>query len=140
MAYSDQLPCFYFFLLGLFMWLNFCQFGGDTMYYWYPVILICITASILIVPLPILYFRSRQWLLYSMASIPILSAIVALTPLVAPMPGRVISRRVQRFLSRGHVLLSFVCDGCKSYNSNLDFDSLLSAYFLEYRTLLLSIL
>ncbi|KAF2743516.1 EXS-domain-containing protein, partial [Sporormia fimetaria CBS 119925] len=62
----SELPCLYFFLLGLFMWLNFTQVGGEEMYHFWPVVLISLTAAILLLPLPILYFRSRQWLLYSM--------------------------------------------------------------------------
>ncbi|KAF2276450.1 EXS-domain-containing protein [Westerdykella ornata] len=62
----SELPCFCFFLLGLFMFLNFNEIGGDAMYHWYPLILVTVTASLLFLPLPILYFRSRQWLLYSM--------------------------------------------------------------------------
>jgi hypothetical protein len=50
------------------MWLNFSEFGGEAMYHYWPVILLSITAVILILPLPILYFRSRQWILYSMVS------------------------------------------------------------------------
>lgn len=63
-----QLPCFYFFLLGLFMWLNFSQIGGESVYIFYPVILFAVSLTILMLPLPILYFRSRQWLLYSLVS------------------------------------------------------------------------
>ncbi|OCK76386.1 EXS-domain-containing protein [Lepidopterella palustris CBS 459.81] len=39
-----ELPCFFTFLLGLFMWLNFSRIGGDSVYLYYPVILIGITA------------------------------------------------------------------------------------------------
>lgn len=50
------------------MWLNFNRFGSETMYLFYPVILIGLTTLMLFLPLPILYFRSRQWLLYSTVS------------------------------------------------------------------------
>ncbi|KAF2731706.1 SPX-domain-containing protein [Polyplosphaeria fusca] len=41
------------------------QFGSDTMYLYYPVILIGVAFMILFCPLPVLYYRSRYWLLYS---------------------------------------------------------------------------
>lgn len=52
-------------MLGLFMWLNFSQFGSETMYLYYPVILIAVSVLILFLPIPILYYRSRLWLIYS---------------------------------------------------------------------------
>lgn len=50
------------------MWLNFYRIGGDTMYVYYPVILIGITALMLYCPLPILYHHSRKWLIFSLVS------------------------------------------------------------------------
>jgi hypothetical protein len=61
-----ELPCFFFFLFGFFMWLNFSRYGSDSVYIYYPVILIGITALILFFPAPVFYHRSRTWLLYSM--------------------------------------------------------------------------
>lgn len=61
----SELPCFFIFLLGLFMWLNFSQFGGEDVYIFYPVILIAITTLIIMLPVRILYYRSRLWLVYS---------------------------------------------------------------------------
>lgn len=60
-----ELPCLFFFFLGLIMWLNFNQFGSDTIYVYYPIILIGLTALVLFFPARILYYRSRKWLLYS---------------------------------------------------------------------------
>jgi len=61
-----ELPCWCFFMLGLFMQINFHQVGGDHMYPYYPVILIGISVAILLNPLKIFYFRTRMWLLYSL--------------------------------------------------------------------------
>ncbi|KAH9882647.1 hypothetical protein J1614_000883 [Plenodomus biglobosus] len=61
-----ELPCWCFFLLGLFMQINFHQVGGDSMYLYYPVILIGIAVAILFNPLKVIYFRTRMWLLYSL--------------------------------------------------------------------------
>ncbi|KAF2198542.1 EXS-domain-containing protein [Delitschia confertaspora ATCC 74209] len=65
-SYLLQLPCFFFFLMGFFMWLNFASFRNDDLYIYYPVILICVTALIIFFPGPIIYHRSRGWLLYSL--------------------------------------------------------------------------
>ncbi len=65
-----QLPCFFFFLLGFFVWLNFSQYGDPSLFLYYPVILIGLTVIILFVPLKILYYRSRLWLLFSMVRSP----------------------------------------------------------------------
>ncbi|CBY00175.1 hypothetical protein LEMA_P013050.1 [Plenodomus lingam JN3] len=61
-----ELPCWCFFLLGLFMQINFNRVGGERMYLYYPVILIGIAVSILCNPMKIYYFRTRMWLLYSL--------------------------------------------------------------------------
>ena len=47
------------------MWLNFSQFGGESIYFFYPVMLLSITALIIVLPIKILYYRSRLWLVYS---------------------------------------------------------------------------
>ncbi|KAI9850309.1 MAG: hypothetical protein M1838_005869 [Thelocarpon superellum] len=60
-----EMPCFFFFLEGLIMWLNFSRVGGDRMYVYWPVIMIGLTVAILFFPAKILYYRSRQWWLYS---------------------------------------------------------------------------
>ncbi|OTB05188.1 hypothetical protein M426DRAFT_319995 [Hypoxylon sp. CI-4A] len=59
------LPSFFLFLFGLFFWINFTRYGSPAMYLYYPVILIGITLFILILPAPVLWHRSRQWLMYS---------------------------------------------------------------------------
>jgi hypothetical protein len=35
------------------------------MFLFYPVILICITAALIFLPAPTLFYRSRRWFLYS---------------------------------------------------------------------------
>lgn len=47
------------------MWLNFKHFGGDTMYIYWPVILIGLSAILLLAPPPFFYASSRKWLLYT---------------------------------------------------------------------------
>ena len=47
------------------MWLNFCRFGGQAMYVYWPVILIGLAVSTLFLPAPYFYQRSRGWFLYS---------------------------------------------------------------------------
>ncbi|CAI6304982.1 unnamed protein product [Periconia digitata] len=61
-----ELPCFFLFLLGLFIWLNFSQYGDPNIFLYYPVILLGLTAILLFIPLKIFYYRSRLWLLVSM--------------------------------------------------------------------------
>ncbi|KAJ4377246.1 Xenotropic and polytropic retrovirus receptor 1 [Neocucurbitaria cava] len=46
--------------------INFHKVGGDSIYLYYPVILIAISVAYLFNPLKIFYFRTRMWLLYSL--------------------------------------------------------------------------
>jgi hypothetical protein len=59
------MPALFAFYLGLIMWLNFCRFGGDAMYVYWPVILIGLAVGTLFLPAPYFYQRSRGWFLYS---------------------------------------------------------------------------
>ncbi|KAI0897732.1 EXS-domain-containing protein [Annulohypoxylon nitens] len=61
----SSFPSFFLLLFGIFFWINFTRYGSDELYLYYPVILIAITLIILLLPAPILYHRSRQWLMYS---------------------------------------------------------------------------
>jgi hypothetical protein len=63
---SWQLPCFFMFMLGLFMWLNFLTV--DSMYVYWPVVLVGLTMIILFLPARVLYHRSRKWWAYSNVS------------------------------------------------------------------------
>lgn len=61
-----EFPSFFFFLLGIFLWLNFSMLGDwEDMYLFYPVLLIGISLMILFFPAPILHHRARKWFLYS---------------------------------------------------------------------------
>ena len=61
-----ELPCLFFFLNGLFLWLNFRQpVGTDSLFLYWPAILIGVTLLILALPAPILYHRARIWWAYS---------------------------------------------------------------------------
>ncbi|KAL6154711.1 Xenotropic and polytropic retrovirus receptor 1 [Exserohilum turcicum] len=61
-----EIPCWYLFMLGLFMQINFHQVGGERMYLYYPVILIGISVAMFFNPFRVFYFRTRMWLLYSL--------------------------------------------------------------------------
>lgn len=50
---------------GLIMWLNFSRYGGDSMYIYWPIVLVGLTIIVLFLPAPILYHRSRRWFAYS---------------------------------------------------------------------------
>lgn len=63
----SELPAFFFFLLGLCIWLNFSHIGGDTMYLWWPVVYAAVVGTILFLPAPVLYHESRKWFLYSLS-------------------------------------------------------------------------
>lgn len=54
-------PCFFLFLLGLFMFINFYDPDNDGFFLYWPVILIGITLGIMAVPLKILYPQARKW-------------------------------------------------------------------------------
>ena len=63
------LPSFFLLLFGIFIWVNFSQYGPPELYTYYPVILIGVTVAIIFLPLPILGHKSRSWLAYSHVSI-----------------------------------------------------------------------
>lgn len=65
-----EFPSFLFFLLGLFMWVNFSRHGVDAMFIYFPVILMGITVIVIFLPAPILFHRSRRWFVYSTVGIP----------------------------------------------------------------------
>jgi hypothetical protein len=67
----QQLPCWCLFFLGLFMYLNFHQVGGEHIYLYYPVVLVGLSVVILFNPTKTFYFRTRMWLLYSLVCTPI---------------------------------------------------------------------
>lgn len=56
-----ELPCFFAFMNGLFVYLNFRQNSGDAFYIYWPILLIGITLVIMLVPFHILYPHARKW-------------------------------------------------------------------------------
>lgn len=64
----SEFPAFLFLLFGLFIWVNFSEFGPLEMYIYYPVILIFVSVVIVFIPAPILFHRSRRWFVYSHVS------------------------------------------------------------------------
>ncbi|KKZ60757.1 hypothetical protein EMCG_04566 [[Emmonsia] crescens] len=59
----SELPCFFVLLLGIILWLNFRWLNG--MYIYWPILLIGITLIILLIPIRLLYHRTRRWWAYS---------------------------------------------------------------------------
>ena len=64
-----EFPSFFTFLSGIIFWLNFTGYGGQSMYLWWPVVLIAVTTGIILAPFPILGHRSRGWFVYSHVSL-----------------------------------------------------------------------
>ncbi|KAJ5586255.1 hypothetical protein N7450_006042 [Penicillium hetheringtonii] len=58
-----EIPSFFIFLMGLFMWLNFTWV--NSMYIYWPVVLVGLTLIILFLPARVLYHRSRKWFAFS---------------------------------------------------------------------------
>lgn len=61
----SELPCFFLFLNGLVLWLNFRQEHGDRFYLHWPIVLAAITLTIMALPFRILYYDARRWFGYS---------------------------------------------------------------------------
>lgn len=55
--------------MGLIMWLNFKHVGGETFFIWWPLVLLCLTLSIMFLPLPTVYHESRKWFIQSLVGI-----------------------------------------------------------------------
>ncbi|CAI7666329.1 unnamed protein product [Penicillium bialowiezense] len=58
-----EIPSFFLFLMGLFMWLNFSWYNH--MYIYWPVVLIGLTVLIIFLPARVLHHRSRKWFAFS---------------------------------------------------------------------------
>ncbi|KAJ5735875.1 uncharacterized protein N7483_001000 [Penicillium malachiteum] len=58
-----EIPAFFMFMLGLFMWLNFSWMNA--MYIYWPVVLIGLSVSIIFLPARVLHHRSRKWWAFS---------------------------------------------------------------------------
>lgn len=63
-----EFPSFFLLLLGVIMWINFSRYGEGSLYLYYPVILIGITAAVILFPAPVLVHKSRSWFAYSHVS------------------------------------------------------------------------
>ena len=60
-----ELPCFFLFLNGLSMWLNFRGSTTDGMYRFWPLVLVLVTLLTLCLPAPVFYPNTRKWWSYS---------------------------------------------------------------------------
>ncbi|KAL0943389.1 SYG1-like protein [Colletotrichum truncatum] len=60
-----EFPSLFALIFGLFLWLNFSEYGTEDMYEYYPVALIAISAAIILLPAPVLMPRSRRWFAYA---------------------------------------------------------------------------
>ncbi|KAK5951119.1 Xenotropic and polytropic retrovirus receptor 1 [Knufia fluminis] len=60
-----EIPCFFLFLNGLFVWINF-EFGdAHFMFRFWPVVLFGITLIIMALPFKVLYYHARKWWAFS---------------------------------------------------------------------------
>jgi xenotropic and polytropic retrovirus receptor 1 len=57
-------PSLFFLIFSLFIWMNFGRIGPGELYLYYPVMLIGVTVIIILLPYPILEYRSRKWFAY----------------------------------------------------------------------------
>ncbi|KAJ4148193.1 hypothetical protein LMH87_002674 [Akanthomyces muscarius] len=60
-----EFPSFFLFIFGVVMWANFSRYGNESLYLYYPVVLIAFTALVIFLPLPVLAHKSRRWFGYS---------------------------------------------------------------------------
>ncbi|RDA90737.1 hypothetical protein CP533_4051 [Ophiocordyceps camponoti-saundersi (nom. inval.)] len=60
-----EFPSFFLSLLGIFMWINFSGYGGERMFLYYPILLVCITLFVIFFPAPVLAHKSRKWFVYA---------------------------------------------------------------------------
>ncbi|KAG5288357.1 SYG1 protein [Histoplasma ohiense] len=58
-----EVPCLFVLLLGIILFLNFRWV--NSLYIYWPILLIGITLLILFIPIPLFYHRSRRWWAYS---------------------------------------------------------------------------
>lgn len=60
-----ELPCFFLFLNGIFLYLNFRQSGQGWFYLYWPVVLIALTLVVMALPVKYIYYQARRWWGYS---------------------------------------------------------------------------
>jgi hypothetical protein len=63
-----EFPSFFFLVFGLIMWANFSRYGNDTMFLYYPVLLVGLTLVIILFPAPVMAHKTRRWFAYSHVS------------------------------------------------------------------------
>ncbi|PTB78456.1 EXS-domain-containing protein [Trichoderma longibrachiatum ATCC 18648] len=61
----SEFPSFFLLVFGLIMWANFSRYGDDTMFLYYPVLLIGLTVVVILFPAPVMAHKSRRWFAYS---------------------------------------------------------------------------
>ncbi|KAL6154450.1 Xenotropic and polytropic retrovirus receptor 1 [Exserohilum turcicum] len=61
-----ELPCWSYFLLGLTLSMNFYYTRNDTIYEYYPALLIGLSTMVGFIPFRMCYYASRMWLLTSL--------------------------------------------------------------------------
>lgn len=90
----SEFPSFLVFLFGLFIWLNFTQYGVSEMYIYFPVILIGVTVALIFLPARVFYYRSRKWFTYSLVGLRSQLSRYLLNMTVASILGWTIPRGV----------------------------------------------
>ncbi|KAK1960014.1 SPX-domain-containing protein [Colletotrichum sublineola] len=60
-----EFPSLFTFIFGVFIWLNFSEYGTNEVYEYYPVFLIGLSAAIIFLPVPIFKPSSRKWFAYA---------------------------------------------------------------------------
>ncbi|ATY61189.1 signal transduction [Cordyceps militaris] len=60
-----EFPSFFLLIFGVVMWANFSRYGAESLYLYFPVVLIALTVLVIFLPLPLLAHKSRRWFAYS---------------------------------------------------------------------------
>ncbi|KAK2053388.1 SPX-domain-containing protein [Colletotrichum caudatum] len=63
-----EFPSLFTFIFGVFIWLNFSEYGTHEVFRYYPVALIALSVVIIFMPAPILMPSSRKWFAYAHVS------------------------------------------------------------------------
>lgn len=98
-------PSFFTMLLGIFSWLNFFKIGGEEMFIYWPVLLLIVTAVVILLPVPVLRWRSRKWFIVTHVSdqrgetsFSLEWTLTAALPAVPTFVGWIVACRVPRLL------------------------------------------
>lgn len=60
-----ELPCFFLFLNGICLYLNFRKSEQGWFYLYWPVVLVALTLAIMLLPFRVIYYQARRWWGYS---------------------------------------------------------------------------